>query len=1065
MSSTLLAADARWQRPTSVTTGVESSLIRPGETSEPLDHFTIAWRMQLDAALRASEAAEQDNRTALADADHTLTMQELQHNASWVARLIWQVCPSGGGQFATGGEPSYGSAIIVAMFVDKSAVCVISALGALLAGAKFVDVPATSKAAEIVRILNVVQPNILLTSSSLRTRLPTNITGIQDANILLIDGMPLLAGPSPSLLKPIAFLPDCETAEGATEFHAASGDGAFCVLTSGTTALAKIVVCPHAALTNATVYFKDDDLDEHDRVGLFWVYYYMFSVIGAGAALFVLPDSVFFNPDALVECVREQQLTGLYVTPSIITSCLEGLEEAKLISHLASLRVLWFTGEKLTIKMRAKLRRLLPKCRVRNVYSTNESGDNGLTDDDSAFTIFDEVQFQIREPQSGELAPVGAAGALHVRSPWLFHGYWTSDGIQYTTGSDEWFRTGDIVRSVGTRKIEFVSREASSHIKVRGFKIFPELIEAELTKHPDIEAAWCAAVGEDTEDDTTNRLEAAVSLPETSTLGTSALRTFMVERVPSYMVPVSFRRMGSGPISPAAAGKRPGPKELAELIPHLPDLGDEGRPTLSDHEAHLAAVWSSVLRLPISTFDARSNFFDYGGSLSFMTLAKVISEKLGMSIPVTDLLQVPTLAAMSGRLYAPDSPSLDDTTEFDAIIESAKYPIVHHLKAAAPLDTTAAAVVSEANLVRYRAIPHKALLVTGCTGYLGAFLMRTFARRPDISSVFCLVRAHDIASAGKRLRATCARRGIDTSDDFDEWFRKVVPIAGDVGQARFGLNDTDYAKLACTTHSVVHAAAEVNMLKPPIALSPTNVGGTSNVLSFAVLASIPVIFTSTICPLDGAMPTGYRQSKEAAEALFASAYTTYGVPSAVLQLGDIGIGMSESPLALPDDDYVVLLLRTCIALRKFPLAPWAVSIISVDQCCDTIAQLTVRAQNNEFASRAKEMKGDLVQWETIYKWLSPKLPMLHTCTLAEWQETVAHVAEHGEQDEYPSSAVTAAKRVQLLLPSINSEFSAEELRRLAGDGADGSLTIDEAWGSCFGRALSAEHAQRQLATG
>ena len=40
------------------------------------------------------------------------------------------------------------------------------------------------------------------------------------------------------------------------------------------------------------------------QVGLFWVYYYMLSAIGLGAAVHVLPDSTFFNPAALVEEVR-----------------------------------------------------------------------------------------------------------------------------------------------------------------------------------------------------------------------------------------------------------------------------------------------------------------------------------------------------------------------------------------------------------------------------------------------------------------------------------------------------------------------------------------------------------------------------------------------------------------------------------------------------------------------------------------------------------------------------------------------------------------------------------------
>ena len=117
--------------------------------------------------------------------------------------------------------------------------------------------------------------------------------------------------------------------------------------------------------------------------------------------------------------------------------------------------------------------------------------------------------------------------------------------------------------------------------------------------------------------------------------------------------------------------------------------------------------------------------------------------------------------------------------------------------------------------------------------------------------------------------------------------RQAMP--GDVGQQRFGLSEAD-ALLACRT-AVVHAAAEVNMLKRAADLAPTNVGGTctrslrgprrraarrrsSPSLSFALperhrsrhrsrhrqppspppRAGAPLLFTSTILPSGAPRP-------------------------------------------------------------------------------------------------------------------------------------------------------------------------------------------------------------------
>ena len=199
--------------------------------------------------------------------------------------------------------------------------------------------------------------------------------------------------------------------------------------------------------------------------------------------------------------------------------------------------------------------------------------------------------------------------------------------------------------------------------------------------------------------------------------------------------------------------------------------------------------------------------------------------------------------------------------------------------------------------------------------------LQSLARRADVAAVHALVRAKDAAAAMTRLRSTCAKRGIDRSIDFEGWFAKVVAVNGDVGAERLGLTAEAYESLAASVDCVVHAAAEVNMIKPASVLAPANVGGTSNVLSFALRASIPTLFTSTILPLDGAMPTGYRQSKEAAEVVCVTAAKEHGAVCAALQLGDIGIAATEG--SLPDDDYMVIILRVCMALGLFPTADWS----------------------------------------------------------------------------------------------------------------------------------------------
>ena len=227
----------------------------------------------------------------------------------------------------------------MSIFVEKSALCVIAALGTLLAGRRFAELPATSRDAEVVRILQIVRPSIILTTAALLDRLPGTL--VRTATIILMNDMP--SDVAHATQPPLALLPSPGD-EGASESAASREHGALCVLTSGTNSASKIVICPHEALTCATSYMAEDLAPgTGDRVGLFWVYYYMVPSLSLGACIFLIPDAILFNPSALAETVRSRRLTGLYVTPSILSSCLGALPESQLMEDFATLKVIWLT--------------------------------------------------------------------------------------------------------------------------------------------------------------------------------------------------------------------------------------------------------------------------------------------------------------------------------------------------------------------------------------------------------------------------------------------------------------------------------------------------------------------------------------------------------------------------------------------------------------------------------------------------------------------------------------------------------------------------------------------------
>ena len=89
--------------------------------------------------------------------------------------------------------------------------------------------------------------------------------------------------------------------------------------------------------------------------------------------------------------------------------------------------------------------------------------------------------------------------------------------------------------------------------------------------------------------------------------------------------------------------------------------GDEDG-ALAPMEAKVARVWSLVLSLPLSSFTADASFFDFGGSLTFFKLAKELGAEFNVELGVAELLQVPTLTAMTGLI----SSSLASSTALDS---------------------------------------------------------------------------------------------------------------------------------------------------------------------------------------------------------------------------------------------------------------------------------------------------------------------------------------------------------------------------------------------------------------
>ena len=94
-------------------------------------------------------------------------------------------------------------------------------------------------------------------------------------------------------------------------------------------------------------------------------------------------------------------------------------------------------------------------------------------------------EIRIVDPDSGREMPAGEAGEITIRGRGVFKGYWNKPEATAATLRNGWVQTGDMGRIDADGYLTFMGR-FKEMIKVSGYSVFPEEVEAILVRHPAI---------------------------------------------------------------------------------------------------------------------------------------------------------------------------------------------------------------------------------------------------------------------------------------------------------------------------------------------------------------------------------------------------------------------------------------------------------------------------------------------------------------------------------------------------------------------------------------------------
>jgi amino acid adenylation domain-containing protein len=440
---------------------------------------------------------------------------------------------------------------------------------------------------------------------------------------------------------------------------------AYLLYTSGSTGQPKGVVIPHSAVVNhALDAIERYGIGPDDRVLQFFSINFdgsveeIFPCLIAGASLVLRNEEMLTSVTAFADFVDEHRISILDLPTAYWHQWVSTLAGSN-ATIPESIRVVIVGGEKVSQSVYERWRQLAgPQIRWFNTYGPTECTVVASVFEDNADVP--EGDLPIGRPIANtelyvvdshlQPLPIGLPGELLIGGAGVATGYWNRPDLSrerflpnpFKPDNGRVYRTGDRVRYRANGLVDFIGRR-DTQVKIRGFRIEPDEIAATLEQH----TAVAQAVVIVRRDESSIPRLAAYWLPATHTqVSPSALRDYLSEHLPEYMLPASLTRLTALPTTPN------GKVNLRALPAPAPSDFEHGstiRPPETPLQATLHTIWQDVLGH--DHFGIDDNFFELGGhSLLLLPLMAKIKEQLGQKLAMASLVQHPTIQALASFL-------------------------------------------------------------------------------------------------------------------------------------------------------------------------------------------------------------------------------------------------------------------------------------------------------------------------------------------------------------------------------------------------------------------------------
>ena len=531
-----------------------------------------------------------------------------------------------------------------AVCLSRGSEYVLAVLAVLKTGAAYVPLDPEQPEAHLRRIVADATPQVLLTVDGLGPDLADAVPSRLHIDAAVRPSSPSERSRDSSLERPIH--PD---------------DVVYVMYTSGSTGRPKGVALTHRAVAHLVRWHQAKfpgpaRTMQFAAVGFDVSFYEVFTTLCSGGSLHVVPEADKRDLRRLPGFLREHRIEKAEL-PAVLLPLLaeQWLVEA---GDELEVRDISCTGEQL--KLTAAVREFVhrhPRLALHNDYGPTETHivtssvlsaredlggplpPIGVPVTGSRLYVLD---------RHGRLAPPGIPGELFLAGACLARGYHAAPTLTAQRfvpdpyapqPGQRMYRTGDRARLRADGELEYLGR-LDDQVKVRGMRVEPAGVEVLLRRMGGLSNA---AVMSRRGTDGTQELVAYVVADELPGPTVSAIRQYLSDELPRYMVPSEIVALDHLPLTPNGKVDRSALPEPAQLRRQTP--AQRIRPR-TDLERRLVTIWERVLDR--EGIGVRDSFFDLGGySLRMLQVATRVHETWGVEIPMESFFSEPTIEHMA----------------------------------------------------------------------------------------------------------------------------------------------------------------------------------------------------------------------------------------------------------------------------------------------------------------------------------------------------------------------------------------------------------------------------------